>query len=193
MPGILSRVGRIWRNHIAGPKLRTYDAACEELGGAPWRQVPEATDRWFLADQRPKSSTGPKDTITDKVPTLDSFVIKKPMSDGSKMMLLGGAALTAIALAVVGLVAPSRAPSLPAAVVAPPIPAPATTAPAIATPTTAAPSVVASRAAAPTVATPVLAKPSAPVVTTRATVAPTVTRPNAAAKRRIALARHRRH
>jgi hypothetical protein len=177
MPGFLTRLGRIWRDHIAGPKLRTYDASCEELGGAPWRQVPEATDRWFLADQRPKSITGPKATITDKVPTLDSFVIKKPMSDGSKMMLLGGAALTAIALAVVGLVAPSRAPSLPAAVVAPPI--------------------AVTPSAAPTVATPALATPAAPVVTTRAavasTVAPTATRPKAAAKRRIVLARHRRH
>lgn len=41
----------MWRNKIAGPSLRTYDAALEELGGEPWRARPEATDRWFLPDR----------------------------------------------------------------------------------------------------------------------------------------------
>src|SRR5207244_42103 len=102
-------VRRLW----GGAKPPTYDAACEELGGAPWRPMPEATDRWFLPD--PKTLNGGKlptldklPVIADKPPTLESFVIKKPMSDTSKLMLLGGGALTAIALTVVGLVAPAR-------------------------------------------------------------------------------------
>lgn len=42
---------RFWRNKIAGPSLRTFDGALEELGGQPWRARPEATDTWFLPDR----------------------------------------------------------------------------------------------------------------------------------------------
>ncbi|MDB4966194.1 MAG: hypothetical protein JWN44_1883 [Myxococcales bacterium] len=168
MSGLLARIRELWRNHVAGPKLRTYDAACEELGGAPWRQLPERTDLWFLADQR-----------TDRVPTLDSFVIKKPMSGGGKALLVGSAALTVVALAVVGLVTPAHLPSLaslPSAVVAPAAP----------------PLAIAPPPSSPPIAAPSASPPRAPVVTARATVAPLPTRPHVATKRRVVVARHRR-
>ncbi|HXU71468.1 MAG TPA: hypothetical protein VN947_19180 [Polyangia bacterium] len=49
--GVFGRLRRFWRDKVASPSLRTYDAAVEELGGQPWRARPEATDRWFLPDR----------------------------------------------------------------------------------------------------------------------------------------------
>src|SRR5258708_7431716 len=100
---VLDRVRRVWRDKVAGPTLRTYDAACDELGGAPWRQLPEATDRWFLAD-RPKSLVG-RVASAPQPPTMDteSFDLRRRMSDATKIVLLAGAALIVIVGVVVAL------------------------------------------------------------------------------------------
>jgi hypothetical protein len=47
MPRFLERLRDFWSEHIVGPQLRTYDAACEELGGAPWRDAVD-TESWFI-------------------------------------------------------------------------------------------------------------------------------------------------
>jgi hypothetical protein len=121
---------RIWREHIAGPTLRSYDEACEELGGVPWRPAQDETDRWFL-------TTRPHPVITlpsvDKLATLDTGAIslKRTMSDRMKLIFLGGAVLLAIGITAMVLARgaraarPERATVTPATTVAP---APATTA-----------------------------------------------------------------
>ncbi|MGZ3427003.1 MAG: hypothetical protein ACXVCV_10165 [Polyangia bacterium] len=94
----------MWRDKVAGPTLRSYDAACDELGGAPWRQLPEATDRWFLVD-RPKSLAG-RNASTSPPPTMEttgSFDLRRRLSDSTKLALLVGAALLAIVVVVFAL------------------------------------------------------------------------------------------
>jgi hypothetical protein len=48
MARIVDGLLRFWREHVRGPQLQTYEAACEELGGVPWRPFRDSTDRWFL-------------------------------------------------------------------------------------------------------------------------------------------------
>lgn len=53
MGKFLEAVRTFWRDTMRGPKLRTYDAAREELGGMPWRPFNDATERWFLPASPP--------------------------------------------------------------------------------------------------------------------------------------------
>jgi hypothetical protein len=161
---VFARVRRVWRDKVAGPTLRTYDAACDELGGEPWRPVPEATDRWFLAD-RPKSLVG-KSPSAPQLPTMDtaSFDLRRHMSDATKIALLAGASLIAIAVVVFALThgsahaqttsqaalpataTPAAAVTSPAAVVKPPVAAVTTPVAAVAPTIAPAPSIKLARA-----------------------------------------------
>ena len=100
---VFARARRLWRDKVAGPTLRTYDAACDELGGEPWRPLPEATDRWFLAD-RPKSLVG-KSPSAPQLPAMDtaSFDLRRHMSDATKLALLAGGSVIAIVVVVFAL------------------------------------------------------------------------------------------
>jgi hypothetical protein len=104
MSTYLNRIRRAWSDHVVGPTLQTYDAACEQLGGAPWRPLPEKTDTWFL--NKPESANG-----SVKLPALDTgaMMLKRPMSDRTKMALVGGGAIVVIALCLVALSGGSRA------------------------------------------------------------------------------------
>jgi hypothetical protein len=156
LSSVLSRARRVWRDKIAGPTLRTYDAACEELGGEPWRPLPEATDRWFLADR-------PISVITcaqaaQRPPTLETgaFDLRPRMSAATRLALGAVVALVVIAISVAAVV--DRSPRVGAA---PLVPLPQVAAPVVTAPAVSAPSVSA-RSAAP--APPVAAAPPASIV-----------------------------
>jgi hypothetical protein len=137
MSNVLVRVRRIWRDHVAGPTLRSYDEACEELGGVPWRPAQDETDRWFL-------TTRPHPVLPlpsfEKLATLDTgaLKIKRSLSTRTKLVFVGGAALLAVALLAMVLsggaqastasaTPPATAPTATAAPVATVVPPPATT------------------------------------------------------------------
>jgi hypothetical protein len=79
-------------------KLRTYDAACEELGGRPWLPMPEATDRWFLADAL--ALTPPS---LPAIPDTAGFDLKKRMTLTTKLIIVAVALLAAIVVVAVHL------------------------------------------------------------------------------------------
>jgi hypothetical protein len=148
---VLDRVRRVWRDKVAGPTLRTYDAACDELGGEPWRPLPEATDRWFLAD-RPKSLVG-KSPSAPQLPAMDpaSFDLRRHLSDATKLALLAGAAVIAIVVVVFALAhgsapVPEQTTTQAAAVVKPPIAVVSTPVAALAPPIALAPAIKLARA-----------------------------------------------
>lgn len=93
------------------PKLPTYDDACEQLGGRPWLDKPEATDRWFLADAqsllapsarslpglgeaRAATPSGGVATLAD---VTGAFDLRKRMALSTKLAIVAIAALAAIA------------------------------------------------------------------------------------------------
>ncbi len=80
-------------------RLRTYDAAVEELGGHPWLPKPEKTDRWFLADARNFTPPGALPAIVDTA----GFDLRKRMTVTTKLCLAGAALLAAIAAVAVYL------------------------------------------------------------------------------------------
>jgi hypothetical protein len=100
MSFVLDPIRRFWRDHVVGPKPPTYDAACEELGGMPWRPATE-TDRWFLVNRPdpPIQRLG----SSERLPVMDtgSFVLKRGFSDRTKLALLSSAAVLAIVIVVV--------------------------------------------------------------------------------------------
>jgi hypothetical protein len=89
------------------PKLRTYDAAVEELGGRPWLPMPEATDRWFLADAAslttPPSLPGLPDAVVVPLPEEALYDLKKRMSVTTKLCILVVAILVSIAVVAANL------------------------------------------------------------------------------------------
>lgn len=112
---------RLWREYVVGPRLRTYDVACEELGG-PWRPSPDATDRWFVGH--------PPEPPLESRPLLDStFIALAPRLPISTKLLLGGALLSLLGLVLLaasgGTVGkpPDRV-KVASPLVAPPRPAP---------------------------------------------------------------------
>jgi hypothetical protein len=154
MSSVLIRMRRIWRDHIAGPTLRSYDEACEDLGGVPWRPAQDQTDRWFLTTRPHTLQQLPS---FEKLATLDTGQInlKRSMSGTTKLLFGGGALVLVIAVVGMMLADGGRAAAPPAMANAP-VAAPAA-APAVAAPVAAAPV-----AAAPVVAAPVLAAPRRP-------------------------------
>jgi hypothetical protein len=125
MSSVLVHVRSWWRDRVVGPKLPTYDRACEELGGVPWRPKPEATDRWFIADVHALTRSGSLpvlDYAPAALPAGDtaSFVLKKPISDATKMSLLGGSALIVIVACLVSLLSGTSA-SHPTVAASPPV------------------------------------------------------------------------
>ena len=82
------------------PKLRTYDAAVEELGGRPWLPKPDATDRWFLAEAATVADAA---TVTRPDSGLFDLDLKKRMSVTTKLCILVVALLVAIAVVAVNL------------------------------------------------------------------------------------------
>jgi len=88
------------------PKLRTYDAAVEELGGRPWLPVPESTERWFLADPAaltPTSLPALTDAMLASRPDSGLYDLKKRMSLTTKLCILVAAIVAAIAAVAVYL------------------------------------------------------------------------------------------
>jgi hypothetical protein len=132
MPSVLVRIRSFWRDRIVRPEPRTYDAACEELGGAPWRPKPEATDSWFLPP--PPESLHNRSSTGELVPLdLAEIDLRKTMSVSSKLIALLGTALLIIVGCAIALAGGSSTPAkaAPAAVViAAAIPRPSTAAPA---------------------------------------------------------------
>lgn len=78
------------------PKLPTYDDACEQLGGRPWLEKPEATDRWFLADAKALLPP-PLSEITG------TFDLRKRMSLSTKLAIVVIAVVGAAAAIAVNL------------------------------------------------------------------------------------------
>jgi hypothetical protein len=78
--------------------LRTYDAACEELGGRPWLPMPDATDRWFLADAR--ALTPPS---LPAIPDTASFDLKKHMSMTTKLIIVAVVLFAAVVVVALNL------------------------------------------------------------------------------------------
>jgi hypothetical protein len=89
------------------PKLPTYDDACEQLGGRPWLEKPDATDRWFLADANSlfgpspglaevRSAT-PSGGVAALSEVTGAFDLKKRMRLSTKLAIFAIAAFTAIA------------------------------------------------------------------------------------------------
>jgi hypothetical protein len=105
---------------------------------APWRQLPEATDRWFLAD-RPKSLAGTS-ASAPQPPTLEtgSFDLRRRLSDSTRLALLAVAALIAIVVLMFALTPGSThattAPAAPIVTAPSTVPA-AVTPPAVGSPT----------------------------------------------------------
>jgi hypothetical protein len=132
MSSVLSQVGRWCRDQIVGPQLPTYDRACEELGGAPWRPKPEATDRWFIVETpaRPRRASPPpipRSALLPPPPSAallppapspddDAFVLKKSLSESAKLTMLGGTAAAVIVVCLLSLVG-GRAASTPPALI----------------------------------------------------------------------------
>ena len=109
---MLGRIRKWWREKIASPTLRSYDTARDELGGEPWRPMPEATDRWFLADRppsfvgRPPSVETPALTPAVETGPFDrtaAFDLRPRMARSTKLALVGVVVFAAIAYAVVAL------------------------------------------------------------------------------------------
>lgn len=96
-------------------KLPTYDDACEQLGGRPWLEKPDATDRWFLADAAsllpplPSSALDQARLATPSggVATLSeitgTFDLRKRMSLSTKLAILAIAVLGALVAVAVNL------------------------------------------------------------------------------------------
>ena len=131
MSNVLVRARRIWRDHIAGPTLRSYDEACEDLGGVPWRPAQDETDRWFV-------TTRPHPVLQlpcyEKLATMDTgaFQIKRSLSGRAKLLVVGGAAL--LMVGIVAMLLASGAQASTATATAPPVTAPTIAAPPVATP-----------------------------------------------------------
>lgn len=131
LTSVLERIRNAWRDHVTGPTLRTYDVACEELGGAPWRVLPDATDRWFI--NKPDTLNGARLPSADKLPTLErlqtmerlpvldtgALVLKRAMSERTKLVIVGGSALTVIAICLVSLAGGGASHAMPSAAIAP--------------------------------------------------------------------------
>jgi hypothetical protein len=93
-------------------KLPTYDDACEQLGGRPWLEKPEATDRWFLADAQslmgaaPLSAPGfaearaatPSGGVAVLSEITAAFDLKKRMSLSTKLAIVAIVAIAAFAV-----------------------------------------------------------------------------------------------
>jgi hypothetical protein len=118
---MLGGLRRWWRDKIASPTLRSYDTARDELGGEPWRPMPEATDRWFLAD-RPPSFVGrpPSVELLVRPPSVEApafapavetgpfdrtaaFDLRPRLARSTKLALVGAVVFAAIVYAVVAL------------------------------------------------------------------------------------------
>ena len=127
---VFERARRVWRDKVAGPTLRTYDAACDELGGEPWRALPEATDRWFLADRPPSFVGRVPGAPEPSTPDTGTFDLRRRMSGATKLALLGGLALVIIAIAASALATASPAASSAAPLVTAPVAAPVAAPPA---------------------------------------------------------------
>jgi len=134
MSTVLGRLRGFWRDHINGPRLRTYEDACDELGGVPWRAAQD-TDRWFRPD-----TLSQRLPSVEKLPLLDTAAIslKRTMSDGTKLVLLGGSALVVIIACVISLAGGAHA-AQPTKVAMLTAPAPSATPASATTATTTAP------------------------------------------------------
>ena len=113
---IASVLGR-WRGRLTGPQLRTYDEACDELGGVPWRRA-DATDKWFIAEPNGELALSPLGAPAS-APTasfLDSgsFKIARPLLSPTSWAVGAGIALTVSIIVIAQAVA--AAPATPVAV-----------------------------------------------------------------------------
>jgi hypothetical protein len=139
---------RLIRDRILGPKLTTYDSACEELGGVPWRTFGQ-TEKWFVGDQ---VDAPPPPVPQDGIDSAE-LVIGRGLSRSTWLWIGGGAAIGGAILIAVALAAGGSAPA-PGAT-APAVTARAASAPAATAPTSASPT------SAPVAAGPVITSSSA--------------------------------
>jgi hypothetical protein len=154
MQNLWSRLFSFWHERGSRPPVGTYEASLEELGGVPWRALPECTDRWFI------NSTGETGKLAAILDTGALKITNSWVTPKSVLLLLvigllvGGTALGGYlssppAPAAVAAPSPAAAPgAVRSAVGAPGITAPS---PGVAPNPAAAPSPVAagSRVAAP--------------------------------------------
>jgi hypothetical protein len=100
----------LWRRS----QEQEYDAAREELGGAPWREVPKSTDAWYILDE-------------------DAAALGAAPPRGRRGVIVGVAVAVGVALlATVALATRAPRPSAPlpvAVVAASPVAAPPVAAP----------------------------------------------------------------
>jgi hypothetical protein len=125
---ILSQLISSLRERVRGRELRTYDASCEELGGAPWRNFSGPTDSWFI---NPNGETGRRTTVDT-----DAVRIRRA-SIWPKLALVGGAVGLVVGVTLLGGASSVSATPPSAAAVARPLPP----APAVARPSPPAPAV----------------------------------------------------
>ena len=105
MPNVLARIQRFWRDQISGPELPNYDAACEELGGRPWIMKPDKTDRWFVGAPAEPAAAAARTSSPEVyfALTTGDISLTRTMSEGTKLLLLGGSALAVIVACVISL------------------------------------------------------------------------------------------
>jgi len=96
MANLLGRIGSFWRARIGSAAPRTYDAACEELGGVPWRMKPEATDRWFLHHRSEGEDDRPETLDVPPLPSIEATMHLRRRSARRKLVLAGSAAVVVI-------------------------------------------------------------------------------------------------
>ncbi|HUS68179.1 MAG TPA: hypothetical protein VMZ28_26780 [Kofleriaceae bacterium] len=139
---------RFWRDRVLGPKLRTYDAAREELGGVPWRAHTN-TERWFLtASPTPPTGATTMDT--------GALILSKPgfgeLLRGKGMILAGVGAGFVVLICAFALSGGKSAPAAAIAAAAAPAPTPAVAAPVAAAVPAPAPAVAPAKVTVPAVA-----------------------------------------
>jgi hypothetical protein len=116
MANLLGRIGSFWRARIGGAAPRTYDAACEELGGVPWRMKPEATDRWFVHHRSEDEGEEHRPETLDvpPLPSIEATMRVRRRSARRKLMLAGSAAVIVIVGCVITIASGTHAqPALP--------------------------------------------------------------------------------
>lgn len=146
MPAFVERMRRLWTEVIAGPELRSYETACEELGGVPWRTV-QKTERWFIAQTAspPPLPAGALDSAALILPrTTLASLLRGPL-----VFILGGAALLALVIGAIALSSGGTAHAAQLAVASRGAPPPRATPPVSSSPAPAGAVMIARRATAP--------------------------------------------
>jgi hypothetical protein len=101
---------RFWRDRVAGPQLRTYDAAREELGGVPWRNF-NSTERWFIPVGGAGAESSPLTLDTSALLLTRPTLLERVK--GKEKWFVGGAAACVIIVCTIALSSRSAASARP--------------------------------------------------------------------------------